>query len=42
LNGVSKLLLEGHMKSCVVERIQVGDLAVIEELLTTVHKLMRK
>ncbi|MDN4594935.1 metal-sensitive transcriptional regulator [Polycladomyces subterraneus] len=42
LNGVSKLLLEGHMKSCVVERIQEGDLAVIEELLTTVHKLMKK
>ena len=25
LNGVGKLLLEGHMKSCVIERIQDGD-----------------
>jgi DNA-binding FrmR family transcriptional regulator len=41
LNGVGKLLLEGHMKSCVVERIQSGDQAVIEELLITVNKLMR-
>ncbi len=41
LNGVGKLLLEGHMKSCVVERIQSGDQAVIEELLITVNKLMK-
>jgi CsoR family transcriptional regulator, copper-sensing transcriptional repressor len=42
LNGVGKLLLEGHMKSCVVERIQAGDHDVIEELLITVNKLMKK
>jgi CsoR family transcriptional regulator, copper-sensing transcriptional repressor len=41
LNGVGKLLLEGHMKSCVVERIQEGDHAVIDELLITVNKLMK-
>lgn len=41
LNGVGKLLLEGHMKSCVVERIQSGDHEVIEELLITVNKLMK-
>jgi DNA-binding FrmR family transcriptional regulator len=41
LNGVSKLLLEGHMKSCVIERIQAGEHEVIDELLTTVHKLMK-
>ncbi|MFC5471061.1 metal-sensitive transcriptional regulator [Cohnella suwonensis] len=41
LNGVGKLLLEGHMKSCVVDRIQSGDHAVIEELLVTVNKLMK-
>lgn len=42
LNGVSKILLEGHMRSCVVERIQEGDEAVIDELLSTMVKLMRK
>jgi DNA-binding FrmR family transcriptional regulator len=41
LNGVGKLLLENHMKSCVVERIQDGDMDVINELLTTMNKLMK-
>lgn len=42
LNGVGKILLEGHMRSCVIERIQAGDEEVIDELLTTITKLMRK
>lgn len=41
LNGVGKLLLEGHMKSCVIERIQAGESEVIDELLITVNKLMK-
>ncbi|MFD2613126.1 metal-sensitive transcriptional regulator [Paenibacillus gansuensis] len=41
LNGVGKMLLEHHMKSCVVERIQDGDTEVIQELLTTMNKLMK-
>lgn len=41
LNGVGKLLLEGHMKSCVVERIMEGDHEVLDELLVTVNKLMK-
>jgi len=41
LNSVGKLLLEGHMRSCVIERIQSGETEVIDELLTTVHKLMK-
>jgi len=41
LNGVGKLLLEGHMKSCVIERIQTGDHEVIDELLKTMNKLMK-
>ncbi|UZJ79907.1 MULTISPECIES: metal-sensitive transcriptional regulator [unclassified Fictibacillus] len=41
LNSVGKLLLEGHMRSCVVERIQEGELEVIDELLVTVKKLMK-
>jgi DNA-binding FrmR family transcriptional regulator len=41
LNGVGKLLLEHHMKSCVVERIQEGDTDAIDELLITVNKLMK-
>ena len=41
LNGVSKLLLEGHMRSCVVERISEGDHEVIDELLITLQKIMK-
>ncbi|WP_410514669.1 metal-sensitive transcriptional regulator [Paenibacillus sp. BR2-3] len=41
LNGVGKLLLQEHMKSCIVERIQSGDQEVIDELLVTVNKLMK-
>jgi DNA-binding FrmR family transcriptional regulator len=41
LNGVGKLLLEHHLKSCVLERIQEGDTEVISELMTTMNKLMR-
>ncbi|BAU27841.1 DNA-binding FrmR family transcriptional regulator [Aneurinibacillus soli] len=42
LNGVGRMLLEGHMKSCVIERIQEGDHEVIDELLITMNKLMKK
>jgi DNA-binding FrmR family transcriptional regulator len=41
LGSVAKLLLEGHLKSCVVERIQAGEEEVIQELLVTVNKLMK-
>lgn len=41
LNSVGKLLLEGHMRSCVIERIQSGDHEVIDELMITVKKLMK-
>lgn len=41
LNGVGKLLLEGHLKSCVVTKIKAGDPDIIDELLVTVHKMMK-
>lgn len=42
LNGVSKILLEGHLKNCVVERIQEGDMDVLDEFLTTIQRVMKK
>ncbi|MEW9123973.1 MAG: metal-sensitive transcriptional regulator [Thermotaleaceae bacterium] len=42
LNSLAKVLLEGHMKSCMVERIKEGDATVVDELLTTIHKLIKK
>jgi len=41
LNSVGKLLLESHMRSCVVDRIRSGETEVIDELLVTVNKLMK-
>lgn len=42
LNSVAKILLEGHLKGCVVDRLQEGDLDVLDEVLVTVQKLMKK
>lgn len=41
LNSVGKMLLEAHVKSCIVARIKADDLEVIDELMTTVKKLIR-
>jgi CsoR family transcriptional regulator, copper-sensing transcriptional repressor len=41
LNGVGKLLLENHMKTCVMERIEDGEPEVIDELLKTINKLIK-
>lgn len=41
LNGVSKLLLEKHMKSCVREQLQAGDEEVVDEVLKTIFKMMK-
>ncbi|MFD1737652.1 metal-sensitive transcriptional regulator [Bacillus salitolerans] len=42
LNSVGKLLLESHLKSCVIERIQDGDEEVLDELLVTIQRMMKK
>ena len=40
MKSISKLILESHMKSCLVERIQSGDNEVIDELLDTIGKMI--
>jgi DNA-binding FrmR family transcriptional regulator len=42
LNSVAKVLLDGHLKGCVKDRLAAGENEVLDELLTTVQKLMRK
>lgn len=42
LNSVAKILLEGHLKGCVVDRLSEGDDEVLDELLVTIQKLMKK
>lgn len=41
LNGFGYLLLEHHLKSCVVDQIKQGDTEVINELMTTIKKLTK-
>ncbi len=41
LNSVGKVLLEAHVKSCIVERVQAGELEAVDELMKTVKKLIR-
>lgn len=42
LNSVAKILLEGHLKGCVVDRLSEGDHEVLDELVVTITKLMKK
>lgn len=41
LKSVGKLLLENHMKNCLVTRIQAGETETIDELLYTIEKLLK-
>ena len=41
LNGFSKVLLENHISTCVVQDIKEGREDVVEELCATIQKLMK-
>ena len=41
LGSFSKVLLESHIRTCVAEDIRSGNDETIEELLTTLQKLMK-
>ena len=41
LNSVSKELLATHIRTCVADGIRQGDNEVIDELVTTLQKLMK-
>ncbi len=41
MDGVSQILLEAHIKSCVLEQIKKGDSKVLDELLKTLKKMLR-
>ena len=41
LNSVAKILLEGHLKGCVVDRLSEGDDEVLDELVLTFQKVMK-
>lgn len=41
LNSFNRELLSNHIHTCVAENIRQGDDSVIDELMTTLQKLMR-
>ena len=41
LISAGEKLLDAHIKSCVVEQIQDGQLEVLDELMTTIRRLIR-
>ena len=41
LEAISRLVLERHMKSCLIDRVRAGEDEVVDELLVTLTKLMR-
>jgi DNA-binding FrmR family transcriptional regulator len=41
LNGFSKELLANHIRTCVTEDIKEGNTEITEELIKTLHKLMK-
>ena len=42
LNSVANVLLDGHLKGCVKTRLAEGDEEVLDELVKTIAKLIRK
>ena len=40
LNGVKKILLEQHMKSCIYSQVKEGDEKAMEEIIKTIKKLL--
>ncbi len=41
LNAFSRELLSNHIHTCVVQDIQSGKLEVVDELVTTIQRMMR-
>ena len=41
LNSFNKVLLNNHIKTCVVEEIKAGNDEVVQELVNTIQKVMK-
>ena len=41
LHAVSRLLLESHIHTCVIEKLEKKDPEVISEFMTTISKIMK-
>lgn len=40
LDSVSKLVLENHIRGCLVKKIQAGEDEIIDELIVTIGKML--
>lgn len=41
LNGISKLVLENHIRNCVVDKIKEEENGIVEELIITIDKMLK-
>lgn len=41
LKAVSRVIFQGHVKGCMVEKISKGEMEAVDELLKTMEKMMR-
>lgn len=41
LDGVGKVVLESHVRGCLVDRLQAGETEVVDELLVTIKTLLK-
>ena len=41
LNSFSRMLLDSHIRTCVVNDIKNGDETVVDELIETVNRFMK-
>lgn len=41
LDALGKLVLEDHLRGCLVDRIQAGEIEVVDELMVTVKALLK-
>jgi DNA-binding FrmR family transcriptional regulator len=41
LHSISKLVLENHIRGCLVKKIRAGEDEIVDELLVTVGKLLK-
>lgn len=40
LNSVSKLILQSHIKECLIKKLKNGEDEIVDELITTIGKLL--
>ncbi|MFD1065463.1 metal-sensing transcriptional repressor [Oceanobacillus locisalsi] len=41
LHSVSRLLLESHINTCVIDKLEKNDPEIVSEFMTTISKLMK-